>query len=156
MSGETRRAATIVSGSDARHDREGERTAKRAEGDAHRLYEPDAAGKSADSTRWATISVSVSDSKDVARLAQLVCELPPVLDDAVVDDCDRAGAVGVRVGVLFGRVPVGRPAGVADAGVRLGRVFSTTLRSFSRERVPSAARARHMPSGMLRATPAES
>ena len=53
--------------------------------------------------------------EDVTRLAQLVGELPPVLDDAVVDDGDRAGAVGVRVGVLLGRVPVGRPTGVPDA-----------------------------------------
>src|SRR5205814_9493978 len=37
--------------------------------------------------------------------------------DAVVDDRGRAGAVDVRMGVLFGRTPVGRPSRVADAGV---------------------------------------
>ena len=43
-----------------------------------------------------------------------------VLDDAVVDDGDAAGLVGV--GVALGRLAVGRPAGVADAGVAADRV----------------------------------
>ena len=38
-----------------------------------------------------------------------------VLDDAVVDDDEGAGAVAVGVGVLFGGAAVGGPAGVADA-----------------------------------------
>ncbi len=38
-----------------------------------------------------------------------------VFDDAVVDDDEGAGAVAVRVGVLFGGTAVGGPAGVADA-----------------------------------------
>jgi hypothetical protein len=49
-----------------------------------------------------------------------VAELGPqrlvVLDDAVVDDRDPTGRVHVRVGVAVGRLAVGRPAGVPDAG----------------------------------------
>jgi len=54
---------------------------------------------------------------------QLVLQLEVVLDDAVVDDDDLAGAIAVRVGVLLRRPAVRRPAGVADAelaGDRLG------------------------------------
>ena len=45
-----------------------------------------------------------------------------VLDDAVVDDDDLAGAVAVRVGVLLGRTAVRRPARVADAVVARERI----------------------------------
>ena len=44
-----------------------------------------------------------------------------VLDDAVVHHRDRAGLVGV--GVADGGAAVGRPAGVADAGVAADRVL---------------------------------
>ena len=42
-------------------------------------------------------------------------ELEIVLDDAVVDDDEGAGAVAVGVGILFRGPAVGGPAGVADA-----------------------------------------
>ena len=59
----------------------------------------------------------------VALLLQLLLQIEVVLDDAVVDDDDLAGAVAVRMGVLFGRPAVRRPARVADAvvaGKRIG------------------------------------
>ena len=51
---------------------------------------------------------------------EFVAQLKIVLDNAVVDDHHVAGAV--RVGVLLGRRPVGRPAGVTDAD-RTGQGF---------------------------------
>ena len=56
----------------------------------------------------------------VAPRLQPVAQLAEVLDDPVVDDGDRAGAVHVRVGVEVVRASVGCPAGMreADAGVR--------------------------------------
>jgi hypothetical protein len=57
-----------------------------------------------------------------ARLLQLLAQLAEILDDAVVDDGEALGGVGV--GVAFGRPAVGRPAGVPDAdgaGQRLAR-----------------------------------
>ena len=53
----------------------------------------------------------------VALPLQLVLQVEVILDDAVVDDDDLPGAVAMRVGVLFGRASVRRPAGVADAVV---------------------------------------
>ena len=50
-------------------------------------------------------------------------QIEVVLDDAVVNDDDLAGAVAVRMRVLFGRPAVRRPARVADAvvaGERIG------------------------------------
>ncbi len=52
--------------------------------------------------------------KHVAERAQLGLELDVVLDDAVVDDGHRPRPV--RVCVVLGRRPVGRPAGVPHAG----------------------------------------
>jgi hypothetical protein len=46
---------------------------------------------------------------------QLLLELEVVLENAVVDDDERAAAVGVRVSVLLGRTSVGRQARVADS-----------------------------------------
>ncbi len=51
----------------------------------------------------------------VAGCGELCLEGEIVFDDAVVDDDERAGAVAVGVGVLFGGAAVGGPAGVADA-----------------------------------------
>ena len=51
----------------------------------------------------------------VALGPEPLLERPVVLDDAVVDEGDRAAAVGVRVGVVLARPAVGRPAGVPDA-----------------------------------------
>ncbi len=50
-------------------------------------------------------------------------QLLEVLDDAVVDDRGRRGAVDVRVGVLLRRPPVRRPARVPDPGGPRGRVL---------------------------------
>src|SRR5947207_1965515 len=55
-----------------------------------------------------------------AGLFQLLAQLAKILDDAVVHDREPLG--GVRMGVVLGRLAVGRPAGVADpdgAGERL-------------------------------------
>ena len=48
-----------------------------------------------------------------ALLLQLVAQFTEILDDAVVDDGEPVGGVGMRV--AFGRPAVGRPAGMADA-----------------------------------------
>ena len=61
------------------------------------------------------ISVSVSVTNVWPQLLQLVLQVEVVLDDAVVHDDDLAGAVLVRMGVLFGRPAVRGPARVADA-----------------------------------------
>ncbi len=46
---------------------------------------------------------------------QLLLQRDIVLDDAVVDDDDLAGAVAMGMSVLFRGTPMRRPAGVADA-----------------------------------------
>ncbi len=51
----------------------------------------------------------------MAALSELLLEREIVLDDAVVDHDDLAGAVAVRMGVLFGGTSVSGPARVADA-----------------------------------------
>src|SRR5207245_5704395 len=51
----------------------------------------------------------------VTQCAQLALQLFVILDDAVVDDDERAAAVAVRVSVLLGGAAVGGPAGVPDA-----------------------------------------
>ena len=51
----------------------------------------------------------------VAFLDQLLLQAEIVLDDAVVDDDDLAGAVAVRMRVFFGGASVRGPARVADA-----------------------------------------
>ena len=58
---------------------------------------------------------------------QLLLQIEIVLDDAVVDDDDLAGAVAVRVRVLFGRPAVRRPARVADAVVAGDRIGADDL-----------------------------
>ena len=50
---------------------------------------------------------------------QPVTELAEVLDDAVVDDGDLAGAVAVRVRVQVVRSAMGRPARVGEADGRV-------------------------------------
>ena len=67
------------------------------------------------SMRWAMISVSVSETNLWPLAMSALLEREVVLDDAVVDDDEGAGAVAVRVGVLLGGAAVGGPAGVADA-----------------------------------------
>ena len=51
----------------------------------------------------------------MTELLQLALEVQVVLDDAVVHDDDLAGAVLVRMGVLFGGPAVRGPARVPDA-----------------------------------------
>jgi hypothetical protein len=69
--------------------------------------------------------------EDVALGDELGLEGEVVFDDAVVDDDERAGAVAVGVGVLFGGAAVGGPAGVADA---VGAVEGIAARTASRLR----------------------
>ena len=45
---------------------------------------------------------------------QLMLQFKVVLDDAVVNHYDPPGAIPMRVGILFSRSPVGRPARVAE------------------------------------------
>ena len=59
-------------------------------------------------------SVSVSLVNDRALRGQLVLQLAEILDDAVMHDRHALGRM--RMGVGFGRLAVGRPAGMADAG----------------------------------------
>ena len=59
--------------------------------------------------------MSVSVTNVWPSCCSSLLQLEVVLDDAVVDDDDAAGAVAVRVRVLLGRPAVRRPARVADA-----------------------------------------
>ncbi len=83
---------------------------------------------------------------------QLLLELAVVLDDAVVDQRQPLGRV--RVGIGLGRLAVGGPAGVADAGApgqaATRSSFASRLRS-----LPSARHRVRCPSSSV-ATPAES
>ena len=54
----------------------------------------------------------------VTLTLELRAQLDVVLDDAVQDDVNAAGAVRVRVGVALGRTAVRGPARVPDAGGR--------------------------------------
>jgi hypothetical protein len=55
-----------------------------------------------------------------AFLLQLLAQFAEILDDAVVDDCEPVGGVGMRV--AFGRPAVGRPAGMSDSGMPVERL----------------------------------
>ena len=57
--------------------------------------------------------------EDVAFALQLFFQRKEVFDDAVVNDDDIAGAIAMRVGVLFAGTPMCGPAGMADAIVAL-------------------------------------
>ena len=65
---------------------------------------------------------------DLASATELLSEGVVVLDAAVVDDGDAAGAVEVGVRVELGGSADGGPAGVADAETRRGR--GRSLRGF--------------------------
>ena len=67
------------------------------------------------------LGVRLGDER-VALLLQFLLQIEIVLDDPVVDDDDLAGAVAVRVRVLFRRTAVGRPARVPDAVVARNRI----------------------------------
>ncbi len=113
--GETRRAATIVPGSDAAMTARAKapRTSRSDDADGVGQRRPrrhlllDQMGEH--------LGVGVG-REQVAAVAEPGRQLAPVLDDPVVDDGHPAAAVEVGVGVLLGRVTVGGPAGVADPG----------------------------------------
>ena len=58
----------------------------------------------------------------MALALELFFQRQKIFDDAVVDDDDVAGAVAVRMGVLFRRTSVRGPAGMADAVVAIDRI----------------------------------
>ena len=97
----------------------------------HRVLEPVVLHLALDEVRD-DLGVGLGDEL-VPLLLQLVLQLEVVLDDAVVDDDDAAGAVAVRVGVLLGRPAVRRPAGVADAVVAVERVVARCTSSRLRQ-----------------------
>src|SRR5580700_3045151 len=63
----------------------------------------------------------------VAFLDQLALQADVILNDAVVHDNDLAGAVAMRMGVLFGRTSVCGPAGVTDSVGAVERVEADDL-----------------------------
>ena len=68
--------------------------------------------------------------EDRALLLQLLAQFAKILDDAVVDHGDAFGRM--RMGVVLGRLAVGGPAGVTDAGVaRERRGLQLALPDFS-------------------------
>src|SRR5205823_7716560 len=60
--------------------------------------------------------------EDVPLRLELQLQIEVVLDDPVVDHDDLAGAVAVRVRVLFSGAPVRGPARVPDAVVARDRI----------------------------------
>ncbi len=80
---------------------------------AHRILEPVIFHLAFDEVRD-DLGVGLGDEL-VPFLLQLLLQVQVVLDDAVVHDHDPAGAVAMRMGILFGRPAVRRPARVADA-----------------------------------------
>ena len=72
------------------------------------------------------LGVGLGDER-VPLALQLLLQIEIVLDDAVVDDDDLAGAVAVRMRVLLGRPAVRRPARVADAVVAGERIGADDL-----------------------------
>ena len=79
----------------------------------HRVFEPVVFGFAFDEMRD---DFRVGFSDELVPLAlQLVLQIEIVLDDPVVHDDNLAGAVPVRVGVLFGGPAMGGPARMPDA-----------------------------------------
>ena len=66
-------------------------------------------------------------AKLVAFLDQFPLQGDIVLNDAVVDDNNLAGAVAMRVSILLSRATVGSPAGVADAVGAVERIETDHL-----------------------------
>ena len=92
---------------------------------AHRILEPVVLHLALDEVRD-DLGVGLGDER-VAFALQLLLQLEIVLDDAVVDDDDAAGAVAVRVRVLFGRPAVRGPARVADPVFAFERIAGDDL-----------------------------
>ena len=64
--------------------------------------------------------MSVSLSNLAPLLASSLAQFAEILDDAVMHDRDLVG--GMRMRVVFGRLAMRRPAGVADADVAVQRL----------------------------------
>ena len=115
------RAATILSGSSAEISTSANSPRMSSSARRTAFSRPSSLHLALDQVRD-DLGVGLGD-EHVALPLQLVLQLEVVLDDAVVDDDDLAGAVAVRVRVLLGRASVRGPAGVADAvpaGERVG------------------------------------
>ena len=95
-------------------DREGEDAAQLSDGGAHSLFERDVLFEVFLDQVGHDLGVGFGDEVVIA-LAQSLFELKIVFDDAVVNDDDAAGAVAMRMRVLFGRTAVCGPTRVADA-----------------------------------------
>ena len=88
----------------------------------------------------------------VALGEQFGAQLAEILDDAVMDDGDALGGVGM--GVALRRLAMRGPAGVADAGMAGKRMFAAAPRPAWRA-CPARGGARSAPSTSV-AMPAES
>lgn len=73
-----------------------------------------------------------------ALLLELLAQLAEILDDAVVDHGNAFGRV--RMGIVDGRLAVGGPAGVADAGRAFERLGLETLLQVLQLALGAAAR----------------
>ena len=89
----------------------------------------------------------------MALFGELAAEFGVVFHDAVVGDHHVAGAVRVRVGVLVGWRAVRGPAGVAYAGLALGKGL-TDVRAEVGELARQLAHPRTSPTESCRAMPA--
>src|SRR5689334_13216101 len=76
-----------------------------------------------------------------AALGQLLAQLAEILDDAVVNDRNRVGRM--RMGIVFGRPAMRRPARVSDAGIPAERL--TLEPSFQRAQFAFGATASKYP-----------
>ncbi len=94
-------------------------------------------------------------AEDVTGRLELVAQLDEVLDDAVVDDRQLAGAVDVRVGVEVVGAAVRRPARVAQAGGR-GRASRPRARRAASASLPARFLTKSSPVSVTSAMPAES
>ena len=103
-----------------RDQHEREEAAHQQQRAAHGVLEPVVLHLALDEVRD-DLGVGFGDEL-VALALQLLLQIEVVLDDAVVNDDNLAGAVAVRMRVLFGRPAVRRPARVADAVVAGDRI----------------------------------
>ena len=101
------------------HHEQGECALQARDGRAHRLGQVAGLAEGAPTSSAAT-SVSVSLVKVPPASSTSCLSGGEVLDDPVVDQRELAVVAEVRMRVDVGRAAVGRPAGVADAGVAVG------------------------------------
>jgi hypothetical protein len=102
----------------AMHDREGVGALELAEGGPDRVGDVALIGLLDEMGDG--FGVGLRDER-VTPLGEPVAELPEVLDDAVVDDRDPAGAIHLGMGVDVVRPAVRRPAGMGQPDRRVGR-----------------------------------